>query len=117
MIKPAYLQTNWRNFIDTNSYNEVIYPLYITPGGKVVIDADSIPMVPFPETIKIDYPYVLIDNWQIRLFPFNIRALDWMSTNTGKWLHERLNRETRLMLRDFWKKVMNIDENGPPVQI
>ena len=117
MIKPAYLPTNWRNFIDTNSYNEVIYPLYITPGGKVVIDADSIPMVPFPETITIDYPYVLIDNWQIRLFPFNIRALDWMSTNTSLWLHERLSSETRLMLRDFWKKVMNIDENGPPVQI
>ena len=117
MTKPAYLPTNWRNFIATNSYNEVIYPLYITPGGKVVFDADSIPMVPFPETIKIDYPYVLIDNWQIRLFPFDIRALDWMSTNTGKWLHERLNRETRMMLRDFWKKVENIDENGPPLQI
>ena len=70
---------NWRHYVVNElQFDFKIKPSIISPGGKITSwRPNKYPQLPAPDTLKIDYPYIIIDNWLIRFFPLSGVKMAW----------------------------------------
>lgn len=93
---------NWQEHILNNSFGEKEIPHWISPGGHIRYEIpDKYPQLPPPSVLKIEYPFILVDNWLVRLFPFTKTKMSWISESTARWAKQRPSREYKLKLLGF----------------
>jgi hypothetical protein len=81
---------NWRDHILNNSHGGKTWPSCISPGGRVLYRSlDKYPQLPAPTLLRIDYPYIILDNWMLRFFPLTNVRMDWIGNSTAGWVRQR----------------------------
>jgi hypothetical protein len=81
---------NWRNHILNNSHGGKTRPTCISPGGHVRYRSlDKFPQIHAPTLIRIDYPYIILDNWILRFIPVTNVAMDWLIDSAASWVRQR----------------------------
>ena len=81
---------NWRDHILNNSNGGKTWPSCISPGGRVLYRSlDKYPQLPAPTLLRIDYPYIILDNWMLRFFPLTNVRMDWIGNSTAGWVRQR----------------------------
>jgi hypothetical protein len=107
--------TDWRNFVRNESMGIKAIPEFISPGGKVGYRFTfKLPQLPPPEKLAIDYPFIQIDNWQIRFFPVLKSRLEWFGESAVRWSRQRKTREYRRQLNEFILKLETLAQNKSP---
>jgi hypothetical protein len=94
---------NWRDHILNNSHGGKAWPSCISPGGRVIYRSpDKYPQLPAPTLIRIDYPYIILDNWILRFIPVTNVAMDWLIDSTASWVRQRRgDRKYRKQILQF----------------
>jgi hypothetical protein len=81
---------NWRDHILNNSHGGKTKPWWISPGGHILYEhPEKYPQLPAPAVLKIDYPYIIVDNWILRFFPLTNVRMDWIGNSTASWVRQR----------------------------
>lgn len=92
-----------------------ITPEMVSPGGHVHYGRAKLPQLPPPEILAVDYPFILIDNWEIRLFPLRKQGMEWLAECTSKWAKRNRSPAYRRTLTEFINTLERITQN-PPLQ-
>jgi hypothetical protein len=94
---------NWRDHILNNSHGGKTMPRCISPGGRIrYIRPEKYPQLPAPAVLKIDYPYIIIDNWFFRIFPLTDVEMRWIGESTAAWVRKRRgDREYKIQIIQF----------------
>ena len=104
--------TDWRNFVRNEPVGIKVIPEFISPGGRVGYRFTfKLPQLPPPENLAIDFPYIQIDNWQIRFFPVFKSRLEWFGESAVRWSRQRKSREYRRQLNDFILRLETLAQN------
>lgn len=98
---------NWRHYVvNEPQFDFKIKPSIISPGGKITRwRPNKYPQLPAPDTLKIDYPYIIIDNWLIRFFPLSGVKMGWLSESSVAWASQRPDRKYKTRLFQFIDEV------------
>jgi hypothetical protein len=92
---------NWRAHVRNDSSGGKKTPWIVSPGGKIHYSPVRLPVLPAPDALEIDHPFIRIDNWQIYFFPVRRSALVWLGDSAGRWVRERRCRKYRRRVLEF----------------
>jgi len=105
---------NWRDHILNNSHGGKTWPSCISPGGRVLYRSpDKYPQLPAPTLLRIDYPYIILDNWILRFFPLTDVRMDWIGNSTAGWVRQRRgDRKYKKQILKFIDDLERVSRHG-----
>ncbi len=107
--------SKWRDHVQNRRGGHKVVPLTVSPGGRVDYRCGKLPQLPAPEFLAVDYPFIKIDNWEIRFYPMWKTSMDWLAESTVRWARENRCPEYRRYLNEFITTLETITKN-PPVR-
>jgi hypothetical protein len=97
---------NWRDHIRNDFDGGKIKPYWISPGGRNLYRRPKkYPQIPAPIILKIDYPYIIIDNWLFRFFPLSDVKMRWLCDSAVTWAAQSPQRGYKTKLCRFINEV------------
>lgn len=81
---------DWRDHILNISLDGKKRPSFISPGGRVSYrPIEKYPQLPAPSLLRIDYPYIILDDWILRFFPVTNVRMHWLGESAAIWVRKR----------------------------
>ncbi len=108
--------SKWRAHVRNVCDRHKIKPEMVSPGGHVHYGRTKLPKLPQlppPEFLAVDYPFILIDNWEIRIYPLRKQGMDWLTESTARWAKGNPCPEYRRYLTEFISTLERITKNPP----
>jgi hypothetical protein len=104
---------DWRSKFRNSDYGDKQFPYLVSPGGRIAYRGTKFPQLPAPNTLEVDHPYIILDNWAVLFFPVTRSALTWLGESLAHWRRQRPTREYRGELNAFLAELEHLCATRP----